>query len=278
MAWKLPSVRLLGQTMPDLVAIQNYLADFHGLHSLETLGPAESILSVIAGKRCYRSFVPGANPNVTKIREDVDDYIDNILKQGHGSVLEHISFNFAFENVSRNFTHELVRHRVGVAISQESLRYVRLGVDDEIPMRLRPCFDDPNLFDNFAKWSDDPKIKRLQAIYFEMCAAVQAIGGYYHELLRISDIENETDFAVKKVLTSMLRDILPMGMATGMVWTVNARALRNIFDQRLSEFAEEEIRWVMIEVLRQVKTACPALFADYKILEDGSVTSEYGGV
>ena len=66
------------------------------------------------------------NPNVTRVRDRNDEYITNILKVKHGSVIEHPMMSFIFADVSRVFTHELVRHRAGVAISQESLRFVRL--------------------------------------------------------------------------------------------------------------------------------------------------------
>jgi thymidylate synthase (FAD) len=89
-------------------------------------------LAELAGRRCYLSFgtrEDGLNPNVVKIREDQEAYIANILSSKHGSVLEHAQFTFALEGVSRVLTHELVRHRAGTAISQESGRYVRLTKD-----------------------------------------------------------------------------------------------------------------------------------------------------
>src|SRR5213082_340016 len=52
------------------------------------------------------------------------DYLDNIKKQGHGSVLEHANYTLLLEGVSRSLTHELVRHRAGFAYSQLSQRYV----------------------------------------------------------------------------------------------------------------------------------------------------------
>ena len=73
-----------------------------------------------------RPWAPGLNANVSKVREDSAEYLRNILKSGHGSVLEHANFTFLFHNVSRVFTHELVRHRAGAAYSQESMRFVRL--------------------------------------------------------------------------------------------------------------------------------------------------------
>src|SRR5580658_9754196 len=83
------------------------------------------LLTEVAGRICYKSFGVGLNPNVTKIRENSREYMQNTLSKGDGSIFEHATCTFAFLNVSRVFTHELVRHRVGVAISQESLRYVR---------------------------------------------------------------------------------------------------------------------------------------------------------
>jgi thymidylate synthase (FAD) len=77
-------------------------------------------LAEFAGRLCCRSWEPGLNPNVTRVRTDQDAYLGNILASMHGSVLEHISFSFVLHNVSRVFTHELIRHRPGVAVSRSS--------------------------------------------------------------------------------------------------------------------------------------------------------------
>src|ERR1041385_6893427 len=74
-------------------------------------------LAEFAGRLCYMSQ---ANPAKRQTRE----YLENIKKQGHGSVLEHANYSILFEGVSRSFTHELVRHRAGFAYSQLSQRYV----------------------------------------------------------------------------------------------------------------------------------------------------------
>ena len=86
-----------------------------------------------AGKMCYRSWQPHdpakpdcSNPNVGRVREGNRSYLGNVIRMGHGSILEHVSMSFIAHNVSRVVTHELVRHRAGTAFSQESLRYVRL--------------------------------------------------------------------------------------------------------------------------------------------------------
>ena len=100
---------------------------------------AGELLVEFGGRACYRSWEPGLNPNVTRVRNDRREYLENILRSAHGSVLEHASYSFALRNVSRVFTHELVRHRAGSAFSQESLRYVRLtDIGFRVPPALEP--------------------------------------------------------------------------------------------------------------------------------------------
>ena len=92
-----------------------------------------ALLVAMAAKRCYKSFQVGMNPNITKVRKDLCEYLDNILASGHGSVLEHAVYSFAIENISRVFTGEMNRHRAGWSISEGSMRYIRY---DEIPYWL----------------------------------------------------------------------------------------------------------------------------------------------
>src|SRR5439155_22831213 len=91
-----------------------------------------------AGRMCYESYQPHLNPNVTKIREDPEAYYRKILTEGDGSILEQAHLIFALLNISRVCSHEIVRHRVGTSISQESLLYVpprhlKFWVPDELP-------------------------------------------------------------------------------------------------------------------------------------------------
>lgn len=127
-----PTVYLISRPSIDIAAMEAYLLDVGGMewanrviYGQNDASDAEILLE-FAGRACYRSWAPGLNVNVTKVREDSEEYLGNVIRSGHGSVLEHANFTFAIRNVSRVFTHELVRHRVGLAISQESLRYVRL--------------------------------------------------------------------------------------------------------------------------------------------------------
>src|SRR2546428_13987185 len=143
-------------TKPKVIKIAETRIDRDGVHAmLQALGVSQKgeerfsrmsdngeTLCELAGRMCYESFEIGLNPNVTKIREDSKEYFKNLLMKGDGSVSEHGSASFAFLGVSRIFTHELARHRVGIAISQESLRYVRpkeiqMWLPDDLDPQLR---------------------------------------------------------------------------------------------------------------------------------------------
>src|SRR2546425_9953884 len=73
----------------------------------------------LAGRICYESFEGGLNPNVTKIRLDPKDYFENLLRKGDGSGAEQALVHLVMIGVSRMLSHELVRHRVGVAVLPE---------------------------------------------------------------------------------------------------------------------------------------------------------------
>lgn len=201
------------------------------------------VLPELAGRLCYRSWAPGLNPNVTKVREGNRTYLANVLAQKHGSVLEHVSLTFVFRHVSRVFTHELVRHRVGVGISQESLRYVRL--DGDLPVVMPPEFE-PVL-----GWGS---YERLDSALTQILADITAT---------FSLDDPKTTFSVKKAITSAMRRLIPMGVATDIMWTANIRTLRHVIEMRTDPSAETEIRLVFDEVARICQKIYPNLFQDF---------------
>ena len=144
-----PSVFLVARPSVDVAGMRGYLADVGGaswldrrLEESDDAPNAAQLLVEFGGRVCYRSWEPGLNPNVTRVRADQEEYLGNLLRSLHGSVLEHASYSFAFRNVSRVMTHELVRHRAGSAFSQESLRYVRLtDIGFRVPPALEPIRD-----------------------------------------------------------------------------------------------------------------------------------------
>lgn len=257
-----PEVFLVARPEVDYAGVADYLRAVGGERWLERLDrdqlgddasepryDAENLIE-FAGKMCYRAWEPGLNPNVRRVRDDHVQYLQNILRSGHGSVLEHVSFTFVLHNVSRVFSHELVRHRPGTAISQESMRFVRL---DELPFW-------------FPGWAtDDPELmKRATALLAEMESFQGWLAGHF----RLDD--EGVPFKEKKHKTSFMRRFAPDGVATGMVWTANIRALRHTIEMRTDPGAEEEIRLVFAKIGEIMRQEAPALFGDYEVTGEGA--------
>jgi thymidylate synthase (FAD) len=246
-----PQIFLIARPAVDFEGMLAYLRSVGGASWLEgrsTQGLVDAELLVeFSGRACYRSWEPGLNPNVAKIRTDSRDYLTNLIASGHGSVLEHVSWTFAFRDVSRVFTHELVRHRAGSAFSQESLRYVRVtDIGFRVPGALEPLRDRVvNL------------VEQLEEFQLDAAAA-----------LGIDD--DGVPFEVKKEITSALRRLAPIGLSTDIIWTANARTLRHVVEMRTAASAEEELRSVFGEVAAIMLREAPALFADFTRQADGS--------
>jgi len=154
--------------------------------------------------------------------------------------LEHAQYTFVFDNVSRVFTHELVRHRAGVAISQESLRFVRLT---DINLRIPPA------------------LKPMAREILELVETLEEFQKSGAERLGIDG--PDVPFQVKKEVTSALRRLAPMGLSTDILWTANLRALRHVITMRTAPEAEEEMRIVFDRVATVMVAECPVLFADF---------------
>ncbi|MCK2219259.1 FAD-dependent thymidylate synthase [Actinomadura sp. ATCC 31491] len=247
-----PEVFIVARPSLDYDELARYLAEVGGESWLERLDRGDldaQNLAEFAGRLCYRSFEPGLNPNVVRIRENQDDYLRNILASAHGSVLEHVSFSFVLHNVSRVLTHELVRHRPGVAISQESLRFVRL---DELPFW-------------FPEWAqaDEELMKRATAVLEQLEQFQLWMAGHF------GLDEEGVPFSEKKHRTSFMRRFAPEGLATGLVWTANVRTLRHTIEARTAAGAEEEIRLLFQRIGELMRKEAPALFGDY-VVEDGA--------
>jgi thymidylate synthase (FAD) len=183
------------------------------------------------------------------VRTDQEKYLQNILASAHGSVLEHVSFSFVLHNVSRVLTHELARHRPGVAISQESLRFVRLA---DIPFW-------------FPDWAlADPELMKRATTLLEQMEEFQGwMAGHFG-----LDAEG-VPFHEKKHKTSFMRRFAPDGVATGLLWTANIRTLRHTIVARTDPGAEEEIQLVFGKIAELVRAEAPALFSDYSV-SDGA--------
>lgn len=251
-----PEVYLVAQTIID-DGLYDYLEDIGTTEfQLTGLSDGQDLIEA-AGRLCYRSWEPGMNKNVTRVRKDQEEYIENILRSGHGSVLEHVNFTFLLRNVSRVFTHELVRHRAGSAFSQESLRYVRL---DELSF----WFPDWMLAD---EWED---LKEVLEDYLKEAERLQS-----YLALRFGLDQPGVPFKDKKAKTSFMRRFAPEGLATSILWTGNIRTIRHVIESRTAPGAEEEMRLVFGEVARKSIEEAPYLFQDFTELEDGTWVPQY---
>ena len=150
-------------------------------------------------------------------------------------------------------THEVVRHRAGTAISQQSLRFVRLT---EIGMWLPP------------EIRENPK---ALAIFEEV---VETSEKAQRRLAEVLDIEGRP-FHEKKVLTSAMRRVAPDGLATTIIWTANARTLRWVIEARTEPGAEVEIRIVFGKVAEIMTREAPNLFGDFKPIPLPDGTSQW---
>lgn len=249
-----PKVELIASTGVDSEGLRRYLDDIGATEYEidEELSPIDN-LTMVAGKICYKSFQPGLNPNVKKVRDDANAYVGNIHKTGHGSVCEHGSVTFVFYDVSRVFTHELVRHRAGTAMSQESLRYVRLT---DLSIWLPKCI------------KENPTAVEI----FE-----QTVGILEEQQRRLAELYKVEKLPMKKKkeLTSAFRRIAPIGLGTAIVWTMNMRAARHLIQLRTSRHAEEEIRIVFAKVAKILKDKFPVMFEDLTYDETPADIPEY---
>ena len=97
-----PKVWKIAETRLNHDQIKDWLTYLDGQDCLEHISGSDGEqLIELAGRRCYKSFKPGLNPNVTKIRKESAEYHKNTLKARHGSIDEHVTVTFAIEGVSR---------------------------------------------------------------------------------------------------------------------------------------------------------------------------------
>lgn len=179
-----------------------------------------------AARLCYSSL------DVEDLKDDVDKtdqipFVRKIISLGHQSVLEHASFTFLIEGISRVTTHQLVRHRVA-SYSQRSQRYVREegGFRYVIP----PCLkQDTKKVDQF---------EHLMATIYQLYDAW------------VEDGVSQED----------ARYILPNAAETKIAVTMNARELRHFFRYRCCQRAQWEIRALAVLMLREVLRISPSLF------------------
>ena len=253
-----PQAFHIAQTEIDRTGMDAYLSAV-GAPGWRTDAPTggEELIEVL-GRMCYRSFLPGLNPNVTKVREGNASYLGNVSHQRHGSLFEHSTDTFVLFNVSRVCTHQLVRHRAGCSWAQESGHYVRVdGIKSWFPAWLESHPRRTELFDLYKTTYEDLEEKQ-------------------RKLAAILDVDN-LPFGDKKKATTAMRRLVPDGIATAIGMTCNQRAWRWICQLRTERSNDDEIRLIMSDVFRQQMARYPNLYADAKVeIIDGIEEVHFG--
>jgi len=202
---------------------------------------------------CYDAFGTG--------RSEPKDYLANLIGMGHESVFEHASWTFAIRGVSRVFSHEHVRHRIGVAISQRSQRYV-----DEADSAV---IEQPLIAKNKKAQKEWEKaVKRSQRAYKNLVK-------FLMKDLQESEAGADLDKSfLRKIARSAARSVLPSATETTMIWSANARTLRHYLELRGSKFAEFEIRRVANQIYEIMKDEAPNMVRDFYTNKLGDGTYE----
>jgi thymidylate synthase (FAD) len=193
----------------------------------------------LAGRTAYQSR--------NKITDDsAAKFVKMLRDRGHESVLEHSAMTVEFNNVSRGFTHELVRHRL-MAITQESTRYV-----DESDFRVViPPDKDPDEKLVELDLSNGTKIKVSFQEWMDLNEQM------YRGLRKAGWVPEDA------------RQVLPTAIKSQIVITANFREWRHIFKLRCDKRAHWEIRQAMVNLLKDVQKIIPVIFDDFEISADG---------
>jgi len=245
-----PRIYTIARPTFDAAEVQRFLDDeSETWRSTDGAQSAENVVE-IAGRLCYMSF--GAR----QFRRDNYEYVQNLISQEHESVLEHVAWSFIIADVSRSFTHQLVRHRIGFSYSQLSQQYHdEEEADTAIPAIIS---DNPGLL---REWHEVASASK--AAYRSILSALEMDGSLLPELSKKER---------NRLIRSAARGILPANTLTKIMVTANARALRHFFSIRGDLEGDEEMRLVSALLFQIVSKDAPSLFADFDIehLNDGS--------
>ncbi len=227
----------VAQTFIDL----NKFTDRSGYVPHSSVGEEPDELAEMAGRLCYKSW---SRPNPVTAKND--DYIANIIRQQHFSVLEHASVTYYVRGVSRNLLLELERHR-HLSFSVVSQRYVDQVPNTGIDYVNPPAFSELSVSDQSAM-NDE-----LEYIFNEAELAYK----YIYDFLIERGYKN-------KEAREAARAALPSSTATEFLVTGNLRTWREILQKRLSPTADKEIQQLAKLILRDLKEYAPATFQDFK--------------
>ena len=202
-----------------------------------------------AAKLCYaKSDIPSLLDGLTP--EKTESFLELLSSLGHESPVEHASFTFGIDGVSRSFLAQITRHRIA-SYSVQSQRYVREKMFEYVvPPEIADLPEAREAFQR-AMQEDQEHYDRLSRLLKEKHKAAFLAQG--------KDEKTADRLAEKKAIEDA-RFVLPNACATKMICTMNARSLLNFFSHRCCNRAQWEIREVAVEMLRLVLAVAPGLF------------------
>lgn len=204
--------------------------------------PEPEKLIATAAKLCYSSsdidhLMEGLTP------DKVDSFINMLMEIGHESPIEHVTFTFGIEGISRACSHQLVRHRIA-SYSQKSQRYVNENQFEYVtPPSIKKRHELRDMFDE--------KMRDIQKAYTEMKI-----------LLKNALIEEDgmDPKVAEKAANEDTRFILPNACTTSIIVTMNIRSLFNFFKHRCCNRAQWEIRAVANDMWQLCMDVAPNIF------------------
>lgn len=280
-----PRVFLLASPQIHAPEVARYLDSIAAADWTSTADCAGDALVEIAGRVCYQSFAkprPGGN----------QAYLDHIRESGHGSVCEHANYTLLLTGVSRNLSHELIRHRAGFGYSELSQRYVDCAdvafvvppamigwwrdwviVETKRSLTPKTLYKDPAFkgWDNFNEWELN---RRANLHEYESLASdlLQQITTQYHGATDPGTLTQEQRTTLRKRAREAARSVLPGCTETQVVVTGNARAWRHFLEMRGSRHADAEIHRLALAVLPVLQGVAANLFSDYRVENNEIVT------
>lgn len=174
------------------------------------------------------------------------------MAREHHAMLEFAHMNVQFSDISRGFTHEMVRHRLA-SFAQESTRYVD---ESDLHVVVPPHKDELGGLGEIVKCDD---MEDFEMTFKDMLGTSQL----HYKMLRKNGWKPED-----------ARQVLPIATTSQIVVGANIREWRKIFELRTSEYAHWEIRSVMVNLLKWCKENIPLVFDDFLIYENNE--KEYG--
>lgn len=202
--------------------------------------------------------------------EGIAKFITMLEEMGHESPMEHVSFTFAIEGVSRVTEQQLTRHRIA-SYSIQSGRYVdRSNAKFYTPKDIEDCEDAYHIYSSVIEHSKRAYEQITNELLYHYIAQFNLENGSTIPDSILCDLDatidhfkiiNKTMFnSFKKKAIENARNVFPNSLETKIICTMNVRTLLNFFKHRCCHRAQDEIKALAKEMLKQVRKIAPSLF------------------